>query len=443
MYRQLTRKALLGTMAVASLTLVAGCSTNGFGGFANASGFTNVGASAPLALPSAARIDMPAIQALSGQGIFYFDDNKAARLYVVEDKASRDQYLVKESFADGVPHGLPWGNGAEALLYEGVAVKPENILYAQTARDGHLVVSYGDHADMKINVKIEAYNVEGLMVRDFLRTRGNQPTLSASFINPQLKFPKGSIAYAMTLWVDKDEVLVPNLKGFTGTDSIADFSRRFSANTPYCLRFLPGNVVQPMAMAFKDPITPKVSKVKGKTVEEDQDGRVQLYAAKKNTVFCGRERNEELADAKWTLGSINGTRVLEFDFPGNVPAASFGMTETNRRHLGTGVAEMKVSEGRQQSTRVVPVYVWHKGAPVRDSQFRFNDVAAKTLEAALNEAQPLRAKWEAANENDVIRRARAIDAANAPKVVKTLPSKAKKSRSAVKKAVKKQRAKKK
>ncbi len=450
MYRQLTQKFSLGTLTLTSIALLSGCSALQSGSRpASASEFSNVGASAPLALPAAARLDISALQALSGEGMVFFDDNKASRLYIVQDKASKDQYLVKENFSTGAVHGLPWGNGAEALLYDGVAVKPENILYAQSARDGHLVVSYGDHPNMSINMKIEAFDVSGLLVREFLRTRGNQPTLSASFVSADRKFPKGSVAYAMTLWVDKDEVLVPNLKGFTGTDTIADFSRRFSSNTPYCLRFLQGNVVQPMGMAFKEPISVKTEKVKGKTVEADQSGRVSLYAAKKNTVFCGRERDEELAQANWTLSSINGTRVMEFDFPGNVPAASFGMTEENRHHLGTGIAEMIVSENGAKQTRAVPVYVWHKGAPVRDSQYRFNSIAAKAVQDAIAEAAPLRAKWEAANENDVLRRARAIDAANAPKAVvaKTLPAKSKKSRATVKqkitqKQVKKTKAKK-
>lgn len=440
MNRLLAQKFVLGSLTVASLALLSGCALTQSGAQpANASEFTNVGASAPLALPDASRLNISALQALSGQGMYYFDDNKAARLYIVQDKASKDQYLVKESFAQGTPHGLPWGNGAEALAYDGVAVRPENILSAQAARDGHLVVSYGDHPNMKINMKLEAFDVSGMLVRDFLRTRSNQPTLSASFVSSDRKFPKGSVAYAMTLWVDQDEVLIPNLKGFTGADTIEDFSKRFSNATPYCLRFLPGNVVQPMGMSFKEPIVAKTSKVKGKTVEEDQEGRLALYAAKKNTVFCGRERDEEVAQAKWQLSRVNGTRVIEFEFPGNVPAASFGMTEENRHHLSTGIAEVVSSEGATRQTRAVPVYVWHKGAPVRDSQYRFNETAAQAVEAALAEAAPLRAKWEAANENDVMRRAKAIDAANAPKpvVAKTLPAKNKKSRAAVQKKVNK------
>ena len=76
---------------------------------------------------------------------------------------------------------------------------------------------------------------------------------------------------------------------------------------------------------------------------------------------------------------------------------------------------------------------------MRDSQYRFNETAAKVVEVALAEAAPLRQKWELANENDVLRRAKAIDAANAPKVVptKTLPAKNSKARAAVQKKVNK------
>ena len=156
-----------------------------------------------------------------------------------------------------------------------------------------------------------------------------------------------------------------------------------------------------------------------------QNGQVGLYSVKKNTVFCSKDLEQPVANAHWQLRQINGTRVLSFDFPGNVPGASFGMTEENRKHLLTGIAELVVKQNRKLSTQVVPVYVWQKDSPVRDSQYRFNKVAANAIEAALTQAKPLVAKWEAANESDVMRRARAIDAKNAPKAVvaKKLPSK--------------------
>lgn len=439
MNRLFAQKALLGSLAACGLFLLSGCAQF-TGGPASAADFSNVGASAPLALPAASRLDISAVQALTGSGMYFFDDDKPAHMFLVQDKASKDHYLVKESFGAGVVHGLSWGTGAEALLYSGQAVKPEKLLYADVARNGNLQITYGDHPDMKINMKVEAFDVSGLAVREFLRTRGNQPSMSARFMSGNEKFPKGSIAYATTLWVDKDEVLVPNLQAFTGSDTIAEFSQRFSSATPYCLRFLSGNVVQPMGMIFDQAIKPNVKTVKGKRVEEDQDGKVKLYAAKKDTVFCAKDRPEVLAEAKWNLTTINGTRVLAFDFPGNIPAASFGMTEENRSHLLTGIAEMEVGS----QTRAVPVYVWQKGAPVRNGQYRFNDVAAKAIEAALAEVAPARAKWEAANENDVLRRAKAIDAANAPKAVpvKTLKQPKKASRKAVQKKVTKSRAKK-
>ena len=346
MNRLLSPKMVWSSMTAVSIALLSGCSNlQSATAPANASEFTNVGAAAPLALPDAARLRISATEALSGQGMYYFDDDKAARLYIAQDKSSKDRFLVKESFDQGVPHGLPWGTGAQALVYDGVAVKPENILSATPNRDGSLSITYGDHPNMKINMKLEAFDVSGMFVRDFLRTRGNQPTLSASFVSPERKFLAGSVAYAMTLWVDQDEVLVPNLKGFTGANSIEDFSKRFAGNTPYCLRFLPGNIVQPMGMGFKEPIKGKITKVKGKSVEEEQSGRVSLYAAKKNTVFCSRERNYELtvitSPPVWRKCSFRKVRrrspvLCQFTFGTRVPRcviASIALTKPPLRSL--------------------------------------------------------------------------------------------------------------
>ena len=421
-FHRVSPKWFWGSFATVCLGLLSGCATTGQGAASAPTGahsFFNVGASAPLALPSddAPRLKTTAIEALTKDGVYFFNEDKGTHLYLVNDQGNRDHYLVKETFDQGTPHGLSWGTGAEALLYAGEAVRPENMLYAEEARDGHLVVTYGDHADMKLNMKLEAFDVSGMLIRDFLRTRGNQPTTIARFMPDSATFPAGSVAYAMTLWTDKDEVLVPNLKVFTGSNTIEEFSTRFSRSTPYCLRFLPGNVVQPIGMLFSGPI--KAQK------NQAQNGQVGLYSVKKNTVFCSKDLEQPVANAHWQLRQINGTRVLSFDFPGNVPGASFGMTEENRKHLLTGIAELVVKQNRKLSTQVVPVYVWQKDSPVRDSQYRFNKVAANAIEAALTQAKPLVAKWEAANESDVMRRARAIDAKNAPKAVvaKKLPSK--------------------
>ena len=57
--------------------------------------------------------------------------------------------------------------------------------------------------------------------------------------------------------------------------------------------------------------------------------------------------------------------------------------------------------------------VWLKNERIRDSQYRFNKTAATAVKAAIEASRPRRKAWEAANESDVTRRARALQAKKA------------------------------
>ncbi len=117
MNRLLSPKMVWSSMTAVSIALLSGCSNlQSATAPANASEFTNVGAAAPLALPDAARLRISATEALSGQGMYYFDDDKAARLYIAQDKSSKDRFLVKESFDQGKVRHQPFlGHGCSGL----------------------------------------------------------------------------------------------------------------------------------------------------------------------------------------------------------------------------------------------------------------------------------------------------------------------------------------
>ena len=263
-----------------------------------------------------------------------------------------------------------------------------------------------------------SYDVSGQEIRDFLRTRGNMPTKAALFMGEE-RFPAGSVAYAATLWIIQDELLALSHTAFTGSNNIEDFSERFTKETPYCLNVLPGDGVTPVGLRFEKTIKKKTGKekiktrrgTKTRTVELPQNGLVNVYHTKSGTIFCQRSKPDPVVKARWDLRYLNGTRTLTVDFPTLIDSLSIGLMTANRGKLMPAFAEELTPTSRK--TRVIPTAVWLKNERIRDSQYRFNKTAATAVKAAIEASRPRRKAWEAANESDVTRRARALQAKKA------------------------------
>ena len=349
--------------------------------------------------------------------IFFFDDDEGAQFRITDLIRENNRYKVEEDYAFGKPHGFSWGSGAVGIMRDGRRVPPENPTGLRPEGD-HVVIEFAGREKLELRVTLEAYDVSGQEIRDFLRTRGNMPTKAALFMGEE-RFPAGSVAYAATLWIIQDELLALSHTAFTGSNNIEDFSERFTKETPYCLNVLPGDGVTPVGLRFEKTIKKKTGKekiktrrgTKTRTVELPQNGLVNVYHTKSGTIFCQRSKPDPVVKARWDLRYLNGTRTLTVDFPTLIDSLSIGLMTANRGKLMPAFAEELTPTSRK--TRVIPTAVWLKNERIRDSQYRFNKTAATAVKAAIEASRPRRKAWEAANESDVTRRARALQAKKA------------------------------
>lgn len=407
-----TRRTLLGSMSAAAALWLTGCATTApVQEPSEPATFTNLGARAKPATPTMARrIPMPVVDAFKGDGIFFFDDDEGAQFRITDLIRENNRYPVVENYRFGKPHGFTWGSGAVGLIRNGERLPPEHPVTLRP-EDDHVVIEFDGDVNMELHVKLEAYDVSNHEIRDYLRTRGNMPTNAALFMGEE-RFPEGSVAYAATIWVTREELLATSSTAFTGSDTIEAFSKRFTKETPYCLNVLPGDNVHPVGLRFMAPIQKKTVRKnrRSKPVEVAQKGRVKVYRTKPGTIFCQRSMPDAIAEAQWNLDTINGTRTLTLDFPDLIDSLSIGLMTANRNKLRPAFAEENVD---RKTTRVIPAILWLKNQPIRDSQYRFNKTAAKAIADAVKASRPKREAWEAANESDVTRRARALQAKKA------------------------------
>ena len=408
-----TRRTLLGSMSAAAALWLTGCAaTNPIEEPAEPATFTNLGPRATPATPTLARrIPMPVVDAFKGDGIFFFADDEGAQFCITDLIRENNAYPVVENYRFGKPHGFTWGAGAVGIVRDGQRLPPEKPILLRPEGD-HVVIVFDGAKHMELHVSLEAYDVSNHEIRDYLRTRGNMPTHAALFMGEE-RFHEGSIAYATTLWVKQDELLATSATAFTGSNTIEAFSQRFTKETPYCLNVLSGNDVQPIGLRFSKAIQKKtVRKSKrSRPVEVDQTGRVKVYQTKPGTIFCQRNIPDAIGEAAWHLRYVNGTRTLTLAFPDAIDPLSIGLMTANKDNLLPAFAEEKTD--KRNGRRVIPAILWLKDKPIRDSQYRFNKTAAKAITDAIKASRPKREAWEAANESEVTRRARALQARKA------------------------------
>lgn len=408
-----TRRTLLGSMSAAAALWLTGCAaTKPIEEPAEPATFTNLGPRATPATPTLARrIPMPVVDAFKGDGVFFFADDEGAQFCITDLIRENNAYPVVENYRFGKPHGFTWGAGAVGIVRDGQRLPPEKPILLRPEGD-HVVIVFDGAKHMELHVSLEAYDVSNHEIRDYLRTRGNMPTHAALFMGEE-RFPEGSIAYATTLWVKQDELLATSATAFTGSNTIEAFSQRFTKETPYCLNVLSGNDVQPIGLRFSKAIQKKtVRKSKrSRPVEVDQTGRVKVYQTKPGTIFCQRNIPDAISEAAWHLRYVNGTRTLTLAFPDAIDPLSIGLMTANKDNLLPAFAEEKTD--KRNGRRVIPAILWLKDKPIRDSQYRFNKTAAKAITDAIKASRPKREAWEAANESEVTRRARALQARKA------------------------------
>lgn len=350
--------------------------------------------------PKPIPIVRPSRDALQGDGIYYFNDNVVSQFRITDAIAQNGLYPVKESYSRGAAHGFTWGAGAAALLRGGKALDASNIIGVELAQDGHLIVHYRGEkprSNLKLNIKLETFDMSGLPIGPYLKTRMNRPTPAGYLIGSKFAFPKGSLGYRARMWTENDEVLVPTKTAFTGSKSIEDFSKRFAKDIPYCLRYIPNRRAVPLGFTFEEPIVKKTARSKGRTVEKAQTGEAEIYRVKPGTIFCSKAPDSPRAvgTAKWSLRYVQGTRVLAFSFPEAFAAENFGVASAHRDALQVAFAEERINGGKR---RLVPARIWLADHPMLDMQWRFNKTAADAVQDAIAQTADARRDWESRHQ---------------------------------------------
>lgn len=307
-------------------------------------------------------LEVATIDALKGDGLFYFSGTRMVNLRV-SGAAKGDQYPLKQTSSDAAVGAFNTNIDVRHFVRDGERLAIGEPSFAVPAADGSVQLTYQATSPLHLKVTLKGYDVSGLPVRSFLRTAANFTQAEAERAG-EAKFPTGSVAYLSTVRFQDDVLMLPNKESFTGAANTRQMVANFSRDIPYCLLYEDRSGARPYAMLFRDPAGNR--------------GRVQLFAAKTGTNFCTRAGEQVLAEGSWEEMTVGGTKAVVLSFGANVDPADTGVVDVERE-----AARIAFIEPRKGAPGVRPGKLYRAGARIADYQYRFNATAAEAVRKSL------------------------------------------------------------
>lgn len=312
-------------------------------------------------VPGARPLDIKSIDALRGDGLFYFSGARAVNLRA-SDKAQGDRYALTESTTELGVSAFNSNIDVQNFVRDGERRPIGQPTFAVPASDGSVHLVYNATHPLRMAVSIKAYDVAGLPIGDFLRTAENYSRPEAAKTGGA-KFPAGSVAYIADARFVDDVLMLPRRESFTGASNVKQMVANFSKDTPFCLAYQDRDGATPYALHFRG------AGAKGKT---------ELYPAKSGTMFCARASEQPVAEGTWEERKVGGTRALVLSFGANVDPLDTGVTRLERE-----AALIAFIEPTKGAPGVRPGKLYQAGARIVDFQYRFNNTAATAIRTAL------------------------------------------------------------
>ena len=294
-------------------------------------------------------------------GIYhYWEQNRS--VFKTGKKAGKTAYRMNNTFSKDMPHLFSYGGSRNWVVRSGALSKPPvpNTLHALSGNKVSLV-RRGNTSGTTIELK--AYDVSGKPIADFLRSHNNQLTKAAQSIGSGYRFAKGSVAYMPVMQNLRTELVVPEINIFTGQKTINGFIKTFSGKVPTCLRYEKRAGSQPYAIRF--------------TGQKGNNGTIEIFEAKRGKVFCEVE-GPSIARGSYKVTTGNGTRVMTLQFPDKIDPRDVGI-----RLNESDAFDLAFIEVKKPKPHVLPGRIVHAKRDFTDNQYRFNDVAAQSIDKAM------------------------------------------------------------
>jgi hypothetical protein len=313
----------------------------------------------PVPVAGAKPVPLASFEALKGDGLYYFNGNHVVNLRVDGKQASGERHALMETSTDASGSAFNGNIDVAHFVRDGERKAVGRPGFATPVPDGTVTLMYAGQTPLLLKVKLQAYDVSGLPMREFLRTADNFPRPEAARAG-NATFPSGSVAYLATVRFADDTLVLPKRESFTGAKTTTEFVQNFSRQIPFCLSYEDRNGAKPYAMYFKTTGAKK--------------GPVTLYGAKPGTLFCDRDGPQAVGEGEWEERSVGGTKAIVVSFAAGVDPRDTGVTHVERES-----ARIAFIEPTKGTMGVRPGKLYQAGQRINDFQYRFNKTAADAI----------------------------------------------------------------
>lgn len=292
-------------------------------------------------------------------GVNLFTDQYHSRFEAI--KRSGSNYRLKNEFSNKSPKAFSYGGSTDYVVRGGALSKAGEPRTLRSVK-GNQVLLTTPGIQSTLSVKLDAYDVSGQRITNYLRSTSNRPSKRADRMSDEVRFPKGSVAYVPTMQMQKTEVVIPTTDIMTGQKTLQQFIQTFSGKIPNCLRYERHSASQPYAIRF--------SRI------GNQKGEIEIFEAKRRSAVCEAEGGP-IAKGAYQIQTINGTRVMALTFPKHLDSRDVGIKESERQAMQLAFVEVT-----SPTKKVLPGRIVHAKRDFHDFQFRFNDTAAEAIKKA-------------------------------------------------------------
>lgn len=305
---------------------------------------------------------LPHISTLSAfqTGVYHFYDQNNS-LYKLGKKAGQS-YRLSTQYSKGSPKYFSYGTTRDWTVRNGALQRPSSPNSARAVAGNRVNLTRQGNAS-GLSIELKAYDVSDQSIASYLKLQNGRATALSDKVSTWTKFAPGSVAYVPTITSLRTELIVPEVNIFTGQKTVEGFVKAFSEKIPNCLRYEKRSGSQPYAIRF--------SNRKGNT------GNIEIYRAKRGKVFCEVD-GPKVANGSYKIQTINGTKVLALNFPQHIDRRDIGIHSSE-----SGALDLAFIEVKKPHPQVLPGRILHANRPFTDNQYRFNKMAAESIQKAL------------------------------------------------------------
>lgn len=294
-------------------------------------------------------------------------------LWSINDKTVSAWSVVKK----GKSYVLQQTKGEDNFLspnFEGGKIVSESGKYSASTPASIVFVDKGQAMDLlfgtgknpvRIQVQLQAYDVSGQKIADFLTDRTGEPYKLAEKVG-SAKFPAGSKAYRTVSKFLNNQLVLPAKESFTNAKTTKDLIDNFS-KVPFCLSYEQRPGSQAYGILFDASNAGKTS------------GSFKIMHVRRDTIFCRPTEEAPIVGGTWKYLNTTGKHgAVVLTMPDKVDPRDYGIKLTDK-----GIAQFAFVAPAKGDHVFRPGKFYKEGLKMESRYYLFNDVAMKAIQGAM------------------------------------------------------------